>query len=553
MCSAMASIDDILRRARAAYEARDWTSAYRDLQAARERGSLSADDLFALGDAAWWLGLIRETLTVSEECYQRFLEEGRVARAAMNALDIGFAWFMRGDPMIGSAWISRARRLLEDEPECVEQGFLMLVDAGAALDDGDLDNAQVLATQVRDVGRRFSSPTLETLALILEATVLIHRGDVDRGSTLLDEAMLPVVAGRLPPEYAGNAYCQVIAICWELADLTRAQHWTDVLERWCDQLNAAAMFVGVCRIHRVQLLSARGRWTDARREASTACAELAEMNTSVVGEAHYALGELNRLGDHHAAAEHEYRRAADHGRDPEPGRSLLHVATGDMASALAGVRRALADTSVVLRRPRLLAALVEIASAAGRLDEADAAAGELEAIASRYGTPGFGAWACHSRGLVLLRRGEPGAAIPRLSEACRRYRDLGAGFDVATVRALLGEAYLAVGDPCAEVELGEAARAFAALGAERSARRVSEVVARPPVPGGLTARERDVLVKVAERLTNKETAAALFISDKTVARHLANVYLKLGLSTRTAAAAWAIDQGLARPRSASPT
>jgi DNA-binding CsgD family transcriptional regulator len=543
----MAISDDTLNRARTAYARRDWPAAYRELKAAQERESLSADDLYALGDAAWWLGLMRETLAVCEECYQRFLAEGRVARAAMNALEIGFAWFLRGEPTVGSAWVSRARRLLADQPASVEHGFLLSMDANEALEAGELGTALVIARQIQDLGNQFSSPALVATGLVVEGTVAINRGGVDRGFALLDEAMLPVLGGQLSPDWAGSVYCQMISICCDVADMPRARHWTAVTQRWCDELSSAVMFLGICRIHRVQLMNAGGDWDGAAREATVACTELAEMNVPVVAEAHYQLGEVRRLRDDLSGAEAAYQCSGELGRDPEPGRSLLHLAEGDTQSALAGVRRALANAAgVPFRRAPLLAALVEIAAEAGDVDTAATAVEELESIADTYGTPGFAAWASFGRGLVLLRSGDPAAALPALRDASRCYHDC--PYDLARVRTLLGEAYLALGERTAATELDEAARTFERLGATAQMRRVEGLLGKQVPPGGLTARELDVLVRVAEGLTNKQSAAALYISDKTVARHLANIYVKLGLTTRTAAAAWAIEHRLVRRR-----
>jgi ATP/maltotriose-dependent transcriptional regulator MalT len=307
------------------------------------------------------------------------------------------------------------------------------------------------------------------------------------------------------------------------------------------------MFLGICRPHRVQLLRVGGDWESARSEAETACDELADLNVAVVADAHYELGELRRLSGDHGGAAQAYGRAAELGKDPEPGQSLLVLATGDAAAAMSSIRRALADAGEVpFRRAPLLAALVEIAVDAGDADAAQAASAGLEAIARTYATPGFTATARLARGRVLLRDGDTKQALAALSDACRRYQELGAPYDTARVRLLLAEAYQAAGDDTAAAELDEAARTFARLGAASPGR-----VARPrprSMPGGLTARELDVLGQVASGLTNKEAAAALVISDRTVARHLANIYVKLGVSTRTAAAAWAIEHGIVAPR-----
>ena len=546
----MADVADLLAKARAAYARRDWPDAYRDLTTARRHSALTTEDLYALADAAWWLGLIKETLTISEECHQHYLDEGRPLLAAMNALDIGFSWLLRGEVALGSGWVSRARRLLQDQPACAEQGFLVWLDATEDLERGDLDSALVGARQVKELGHRFSSTTLTSLGLLGEGLVAIQQGQVDRGFALLDEAMLPVLAGQVPPEWAGNIYCQLMATCYDLADLNRARQWTAATERWCDSLASAAMFVGVCRIHRIQLLQTGGEWARARSQAVIACTELAEMNVSVVGEAHYQLGELNRLSDDLPGAEQAYRQAGELGRDPQPGFALLLLAQGRIDEAGASIRVALTDSvDAPFRRARLLAAHVEIALAEGDIPAAVRSRDELDEIADRYATTGFRTWTRHARGAVAVAQARAGDALGDLSAALRGYSDMEAPYEVAVVRVLIAQAHRLLDDPdAAAVELDTAEATYQRLGAALQLRLLADA-RRPPVGvGGLTVREAEVLARIAEGGTNKEVAAALFISEKTVARHLANIFLKLGVSSRTAAASWAHQHRLARPQ-----
>ena len=240
----MPDLDDLLATGRASYARRDWPVTYRSLAAVREHRSLTADDLHAMADAAWWLGLVKETMTISEECHQHFLAEGRPLRAAMNALGIGFDWFLRGEAAIGSGWLSRARRLIQQHPDSPEAGFLVWMDTTIALGAGNLQSALVGALQVQEIGRRFGSSTLVCLGLAAEGLVAIHSGRVAAGFALLDEAMLPVLAGQLEPEWAGNIYCQLMGVCHDLADIDRARQWTAATERWCDGFTSAVMFVG---------------------------------------------------------------------------------------------------------------------------------------------------------------------------------------------------------------------------------------------------------------------------------------------------------------------
>lgn len=542
----MPELADLLATARASYAKRDWPDAYRGLVTARQRGSLAADDLHSLADAAWWLGLIKETLTISEECHQHFLDEGRPRRAAMNALDIGFTWMLRGEVAIGSGWVSRARRLLDDQPECAEQGFLIWLDTAEALEGSDLDAALVGARRTQEIGQRFTSPTLIALGLVCEGMVSIHRGQVDKGFALLDEAMLPVLAGQVAPEWAGNIYCQLMGVCHDLADVRRARQWTAATQRWCDGFASAVMFVGICRMHRVQLLQVGGLWPQAESEASIVCAELSGMNVAVVGEAHYQLAELRMLADDLAVAEQGYQRAGDLGRDPQPGLALLRVAQGRTAEATEGLRIALADSAQsTFRRARLLAAYVEAALANDEIPAATRASAELGEISARYARSGFTTWASHTRGAVLLAQGQPDQALALLQDAFGRYCDIPAPYEAARVRVLMAQAHGLLGDAdAAAAELAAAARTCTELGAALQIRLLSEFRWHTEIPGGLTAREAEVLTQIAGGATNKEAAAALFISEKTVGRHLANIFTKLGVSSRTAAAAWAHEHRL---------
>lgn len=541
---------DLLAAARDAYTRRDWPGAYRALSSIRQRSELDTDDLYALGDAAWWLGLIKETLSISEECYRRYLKEGRPLRAAMNALDAGFTWIMRGELAIGSGWLSRARQLLADQPPCAEQAFLVWMDAAESLAAGDLDTALVAARQVQEAGQRFTSPTLTSLGLLTEGMVAIQRGELKRGFALLDEAMLPVLAGQVQPEWAGTIYCQMMAVCHDLADFNRARQWTAATQRWCEELSSAAMFLGICRIHRVQLMQLGGQWTRAEAEAAVACTELAEMNVDVVAEAHYQWAELFRLRDDLPAAEREYRRVEELGRNPQPGLALLRLAQGQGDQAAAGLRVALADVPAATpRRARLLVAQAEVALAEGDLATAVQADRELAGIADRLPTPGFTAWSHHTSGTVALAQDQVQEALDRLQAALQAYGELAAPYHAARVRVQMADAFERLGDAkAAAVERDSAVAVFAQLGARQQHRLLANKRQPHQLAAGLTEREAEVLNQIAAGSTNKEVAATLVLSEKTVARHLANIYLKLGVTSRTAAASWAYQHGIVRPR-----
>jgi len=540
-----------LEQAREAYGRRDWKSARESFTAAAEKGPLSVDDLASMSDSAWWLGLNDEALAGFEDLYRRYLSDDRRSEAAKLALDTGFLWFLRGEQSIGGGWVSRGRRLLDEMPDCVEKGYGLVMDIDDAIAAGKFDEAVATATEVQAVATRFGDANLAAAGLVGEGMAMIRQGDVRAGLALLDEAMLPVAAGEVSPDLAGNLYCQLMGICEELADIPRARVWTEATERWCDRFTSAVMFAGVCRMHRAQLLQIQGDWDLAEDEARQVCHDLADMNMFAVAESHYQIGEIRRLRHDFAGAEDAYRKAHGMGRDPQPGLALLRMAQARVAVAKGSIRGALVSHSKgPLARARLLAAQVEIDLAAGDMVAAESAAADLEQIASAFASPGIEASAAQARGAVQVAMGRHVEALPVLREAVRKWQALDAPYDAARSRVLAAQAALGLGDnDAADLDLEAAELLFDRLGAVGDAMRVLRLRSVSPVPG-LTGREIEVLSCVAGGQSNREVAATLFISEKTVARHLSNIFTKLGVSSRTEAAAFAFRQGLMSHRRA---
>jgi DNA-binding CsgD family transcriptional regulator len=539
---------DVLGQARAASARFRWEDAYEHYRAAAEREPLAVGDLAALADAAWWLGRTDESLTLSEQVYRRHLQGAHAPQAAMLALDIGFLWMLRGEPTVGSGWISRAERLLEGAPESAAHGYLVYLEVEQDLAAGRYEKAIERSRGMAALADRHGDPTLCAVALVLRGGAEVRCGRVAAGLQVIDEAMLGVHAGQVAPNWAGNLYCHVMDLCLELADIDRARAWTDATERWCDQHSNAAMFTGICRLHRGQLLHLEGKWAAAQQYADRACRDLADMNIGVVAEGRYRIAEVHRLRDEHAAAEQGYARAHELGRDPQPGLALLRLAQGKGAAAMAALRSALAGTERALDRVPLLVALVQVASACAEADEAARAAEELGGIAGTFHTAGLAAIAEETAGLADLARGEPAKALPHLRNAWRCWQELRAPYDAARMRTYLAKALAVMGDIEASVREVEAARAvFTDLGAVCDLRALDDPLGGAGLPGGLSAREVDVLRCVCSGDTNRQIAASLTISEKTVARHLSNIFVKLDVSSRTEAAAVAFRHGLHAP------
>ena len=430
---------DNLTRARQAYAAQDWATAAAHFDAvAAER--LTADDLAAYADAVWWLGRIEDNLRLGAAAYDAFLADSRPAEAAQTATVLGIFHMARGDEPQAAGWLGRAGRLAEDIPESTAHGYLVnFTVVEASLMAGQPAAAVDAARRVQDLGRRIDAPDLVAVGLNGEGRALIRSGHLVDGLALLDEAMVTVLDGRLAPFISGTLYCHTIAACHEVADLRRMARWTDLAERWLSTFPAAVFFGGLCGVHRAQLLLLRGEWAEAEQRALRIVMDLDANRIDYAAEAWYVVAEARRLRGDPSAID-AYDEAHARGRDPQPGRALLRLQEGDSAGAAASVRAAVAAAGTdPLRRAPLCAAAVEIAVAAGRLDDAAVAASELAATAATYTTSGLEAMAAAARGAVLLAEDRAEEALPVLRDACRRWHELGAAYDAASTCVRLAD------------------------------------------------------------------------------------------------------------------
>ena len=545
----MDDVAAVLESAREAFARHDWPAARESFEAVRENVELSPDDLSALGDSAWWIGDVDEALAAFEGAYRLYLQGQQPRQAAIHALGLAVSLFLRGETELGSGWMNRAQRLLRDEPEAAEHGYLLYLDTEVAFEQGELDEVIAKARVLGEMGRRYEDANLAAGGVLFEGRALVRQGRLKEGMGFLDEAMVTVLADEMLPDWAGNVYCHLMSVFHELVDIRRAAEWVEATARWVESLPPAVLFTAICRVHRSQVLQITGAWDQAEREAARVCLDLANIHVAGLAEGHYQVGEIQRLRGELAAAEGSYERAHECGRDPQPGLALLRLAQGRLPAASASIQAALvAENQNPLARAPLCAAQIDIALAAGSIDTAQRACDELEATASIYATSGLEAMARHARGAVALAEGLPEAALPILRDACRRWRELGADYNASKACVLLASAYEALGDAdAARRELDAAATVFDRLGAVPDARGVVESRGRRRQPGGLTEREVEVLALVASGRSNRDVAAELSISQKTVARHLSNIFTKLGASTRTEAAAYAFEHGLAPP------
>lgn len=540
-----------LARGRAAYGRQAWGEARDALRSAGPDEDLDVADLERLAVAAYLTGQHDEAISTLERLHHRFLGEGDVARAVRWAVWLTLLLALRGDHAPASGWLARARRLLGNAPaDLPERGFVLVPAALQALGTGDAAGARDLFAEVTTIAERSGDADLTVLGILGQGQALVALGEAEGGRVMLDEAMVAVTTGDVSPIIAGIAYCALIIACRDLFDLRRAQEWTAALNRWCADQEDLYPYRGQCLVHRSEIMQLRGEWSEATEEIDRACEHLGDPpGDPAMGMALYQRAELLRLRGDLVSAERDYQRASELGHPAQPGLSLLRLSQGREGDATAAIRReveAAADDR--RRRPRLLPALIEICIATGDLDDAREAVEELDRLADVFDSAYLRAAASQARGAWLLANGDAAGACAALREAGQGWAELDAAYETARTRLQMARACRVLGDhDTADLELAAARVVFERLGAAPALAEVAQLSspAAGETPGGLTPREVDVLRLVATGATNRQIADRLVISEKTVARHLSNMFTKLGIHSRAAATAWAYEHDLA--------
>jgi DNA-binding CsgD family transcriptional regulator len=526
-----------------------WAEAVRALQAADSEGSLGIEDLERLATGLHMLGRPDDANRIWERAHRAAAEAGDPARAARCAFHLVMSYGQRGEHAQAGGWHARATRILDEAGvDCIERALLLVPLALVARDQRRYQESLALFEQLAAEAKRFGDADTLAMSCLGRGETLIALGEVDRGVALLDEAMVAVTTGEVTPINIGIVYCGSIEGYQRAFDLGRAQEWTAALDRWSASQPDGIPFRGRCLVFRSEIRRFHGEWADAAREADLARAWLSKPPPDpAVGEACYQQGELLRLRGELGAADAAYREGARWGKTPDPGLAMLLLSQGQPDAAAASIARALEEADLA-ERPRLLGPAVEIRLAAGDRDAARAAADELlELAGASRPKPLLRAIASRADGLVRLAAGDASGALGALRTSLTAWQSLDAPWEAARTRVAIARACRALGDDEAmRIELEAARAVFDDLGARPDRDAVDALVgAPPPAPGGLSAREIEVLGHLSRGATNREIAVALGISERTVDRHVSNIYTKLDVSSRAAATAFAIEHRLA--------
>ncbi len=394
------------------------------------------------------IGRADESADGWDRAYLAHLRRDETVDAARCALWASFVLLNRGELARGGGWVHRGQSLLDGVgTDCVELGYLGYVYSLRRVIEGDVDGAATSFAAAATTGDRFGDAELVALARVGEGRYLIRRGAVGQGMALLDEAMSVVTATEVSPTVIGDLYFTVIEGCHDVSDVRRAREWTDALTRWCEAQPEIVVYQGQCLVHRAELLSFGGSWSQALVEAHRASDALSRpRNHPALGSAHYIRAELHRVRGEFPEAQAAYQRASAWGREPQTGLALLRLAQAQIWAAAFAIRQAMAGTEAAPAfRATLLGPYVEISLAAGDVASARRAADELTGFAAPM-APVICAMAAHAHGSVLIAEGQPGTGRAFRRDAWAGWTELGAPYEAARARALIATAQRASGN-----------------------------------------------------------------------------------------------------------
>ncbi len=557
------NLDGEIRAGREALAGYRWAEARARFEAALE-GEESPEALEGLGVARFWSGEVVESFAPRERAFALYRRRGDRRDAARVAIALGLSYAAaRGEDAVAGGWLRRAHRLLDGLEPGPEQAWLTLWEAHLAfLFHDDLETALNLHARALALVRELGDVDLEMMSLAIEGLTLVARGQVEDGMWRLDEAAVAAVSGEITDlEAFGQACCYMMRACEQVQDFDRAAQW---VERGRDTSRRLGLPVSVsyCRNHYAAVLTWRGAWEEAEAELEALEQELAGPAPTILPEKAARLGEIRRRQGRFAEAAELFTRG-----EASPlaalGRAFLALDEGDPAAAVDLAHRyfrRLPAGDRISRAPAL-GLLVAAHCALGERERAADALAELEAVAAAAPRGAFAAAVAAAEGQMAACAGDHGAACCRFADAVYGFERAATPFETGRARLGLAAALAALGRRAgAEHEARVALAAFERIGAAHEASRaaalLAEIAASAPAagasgagcgacPDGLTARQREVLQLVAQGLSNKQIGGRLFLSEFTVKRHVADVLTKLDLPSRAAAAAWAVQRGLA--------
>ncbi|MDG0977798.1 MAG: hypothetical protein P8L16_11140 [Ilumatobacter sp.] len=479
-----------LAAAQTAVEQGEWAEAL-DLLAASGSAAASAEGLELLAQAEYGNGGFEASVSAWEQLHALLLADDDIAGAARAAAMV--AMFLMMDtglmaPVRG--WLRRAERLLQGHDETPAHALIAVVRGYERFMSGDMDAARMFSALAIELGGRLGVNPAVIIGRVCAARVRVFDGHVDAGLDLLDEIAVDLMSGAADPLTTGMMYCELICAAQGMALHDRATQWTEVMEQWRHGAAIGAIS-GRCRVHRAEILRISGPCDVAEAEALGACEELRPWMRREFGWPLVELGNIRlRRGDL-TGAEEAFIAAHERSWSPHPGLALLRLEQGEVDVAASMITDAIAHPFDIpskmrppfgdLRLAPLLDAQAKIAAAAGDANTARQAADALASIADSYPSRSLEASAALASARASLVGGDLGAAIHSAKAATGAWADIGAPFEAAAARIVLGEARHRSGDvEGAHMEWRAARVAFDAFGAVRRAEQAERLITNAP-------------------------------------------------------------------------
>jgi RNA polymerase sigma factor (sigma-70 family) len=491
---------DVVLAGRAELGAARWAAAGALFEAALA-DEQTPEAFEGLSWAAWWVDDAAAVRHAREQAYRLYRQAGDAAGAARMATWIAAdALDFDGAVAVANGWLRRAHRLLDGHEPAPEHGWLAFHEGYIAHVGGDASTAQARALTTAALGRRFGVADLEMLGLALEGAALVASVRVREGMDRLDEATALALEGEAAiPISAAWTCCFLVSACTAVLDYERAAAWCDRIADFADRYGSRYM-LAFCRAEYGAVHLWRGRWDEADALLEASVEDFAASRPAYVGAPLGVLAELRRRQGRTADALALLDRLGSSSAALLC-RARLALDAGDADEAVALLERLLRSERRVTHAPAY-ELLARAHAARGATGDAEAAVAALRELAV---TRALRACADRAEGVLAAARGDRERARTLLEDAAGVFEACGAPYEAAEARRLLAAA--------------------------------------PALPQ-LSPREREVLHLLAEGLTNAQIAERLVISEHTVHRHVANILRKLGVASRTAAAAHAVRAGV---------
>lgn len=511
--------------------------------------------------ACWWLNDIPAVFYFRTKAYHSYLDRKDNYGASRNASWLGIDFLeLKGEFAVANGWFQLAYNLLEGlEPSCELALIKLLKGRLAFVTESNNENALKFLEESLILSKMFGEVEGGMMAKAMKGFIFITEGKINEGMALLDEATLIAVTDE-PKDinFATITCCLLIDACERVRDYERAGQWCRKVKEICRRWHFDAMFAS-CRNLYASVLLWQGNWEEAEIELLAARKELKLLRPKNAIAAVVRLADLRRKQGKWEETANLLEKAGSH-----PLKLLNSAAFAydreDYTEAANFAERYLRQLPEKEKTNRTtgLELLFRIYIKQEKTEEALNLLNELKEIAVIIDTPPLHAAVKSAEGILLNAQGKYNTARQYLEDAIDLFDKIMVPFESARIRIELSEVLIRLGQfQLADVALNNALKTFMQLGAEKDVEKTKYLQKHMHKMNAelqalnntreFTGRELEVLRLIAEGKTNEDIAKQLFLSKRTIEKHLTNLYLKLGVSgksARTFAASYAIKHKL---------